>query len=304
MWRWAWNSWIWWVITAFTVHNSLCTIWLFECHFLGVIVLQRHFPWVLQVIAMFALISVPSPVISCCDLINCNFRQDIRTCYWRILLIFTQRIQMFNEKSLFWHHLHHVETWQYRLQCPFSASVTEAITQLLTHVVGNKKDDVSKQMMKNIKTFDGTHRTECIDWLSQIEATAKFCNASFRELVCQGMAPAMLHVLSEPSPLSTDQEVKDVILANYSDITSTAEAAAKLQNMQMPPNEPLVSFNSRYEAIHWVTFRLSPKETKEYVKKLLWKIARKDSYIKTLKDAFRQVWPWQVNSFAWITKQP
>ena len=45
-----------------------------------------------------------------------------------------------------------------------SASVTEAITQLLTHVITNKKDDVSKQMMKNIKTFDGTKRTECINW--------------------------------------------------------------------------------------------------------------------------------------------
>ena len=122
--------------------------------------------------------------------------------------------------------------------------MTEAITQLLTQVV-NKKDDISKQMMKNIKTLDGTNRTECINWLSQIEATCKFNNLSFREIVCQGMAPSMLHVLSELSPLSIDQEIKDVILANYSDIPSTAEAAAKLQSMQMPLNEPLVSFNSR-----------------------------------------------------------
>ena len=64
------------------------------------------------------------------------------------------------------------------------------------------------------------------------------------------MAPSMLHVLSELSPLSTDQEIKDIILANYSDIPSTAEAAVKLQNMQIPSNEPVVSFNSRYEAIH------------------------------------------------------
>ena len=65
-----------------------------------------------------------------------------------------------------------------------SASMTEAITQLLTHVISNKKDDVSKQMMKNIKTFDGMKRTECINWLSQIEATSKFSNSSFQELVC------------------------------------------------------------------------------------------------------------------------
>ena len=183
-----------------------------------------------------------------------------------------------------------------------SASVTEAITQLLTHVITNKKDDVSKQMMKNIKTFDGTKRTECINWLSQIEATVKFCNSSFIEPVCQGMAPSMLHVLSELSSMFTDWEIKDVILANYSDIPSTAKASAKQQNMQMPPNEPLVPFNSRYEAIHWVAFCPSPNEQYnrralvEYAKKLpqntkeklLWKIAKKDSYIKTLEDAFKQ----------------
>ena len=181
-----------------------------------------------------------------------------------------------------------------------SASVTKAITELLTHVVSKKRDDVSKQMMKNIKTFDGTNRTECINWLSQIEATVKFCNSSFRELVSQGMAPSM-HVLSELSPLSTDQEIKDVILANYY-IPSTAKAAAKLQNMQMPPNGPLILFNSRCEAIHRVAFGLLPNEQynrttpEEYAKKLpqntkeklLQKIAKKDSYIKTLEDTFKQ----------------
>ena len=60
-----------------------------------------------------------------------------------------------------------------------SANMTEAITQLLTQVVNNKKDNVSKQMMKIIKTFNGTNRTECINWLSQIEATSKFGTTSF-----------------------------------------------------------------------------------------------------------------------------
>ena len=60
-----------------------------------------------------------------------------------------------------------------------SAKMTEVITQLLTQVVNNKKDNVSKQMMINSKTFDGTNRTECINWLSQIEATSKFSTTSF-----------------------------------------------------------------------------------------------------------------------------
>ena len=112
----------------------------------------------------------------------------------------------------------------------------------------------------------------------------------------------MLHVLSELSPMSTDQEIKDVILANYSDIPSTTEVAAKLQSMQMPLNKPLVLFNSRYKAIHWVAFGLLPNKQYdktalvEYAKKLpqntkeklLRKIAKKESYIKTLGDAFKQ----------------
>ena len=183
-----------------------------------------------------------------------------------------------------------------------SANMTEAFTQLLAQVMTNKKDNSMKQIMKNIKTFDGTNKAECITWLSQIEAAAKFSNSSFRELICQGMAPSMQHVLAELSAMSTDKEIKDKILANYSDIPSIAEAAAKLQNLQIKLNKPLVTCNSRYEAIHQVAFRLSPNEQYdrtaivEYAKKLpqitkeklLRKIAKKDSYIKTLGDAFRQ----------------
>ena len=72
--------------------------------------------------------------------------------------------------------------------------------------------------------------------------------------------------------------------------------------MQIPPNEPLVSFNSRYEAIHQVVFELPPNKQynktalMEYAKKLpqntkeklLRKIAKKDSYIKMLGSAFKQ----------------
>ena len=72
--------------------------------------------------------------------------------------------------------------------------------------------------------------------------------------------------------------------------------------MQTSPNEPLVTFNHRYEAIYKVAFGLSPSQQDnrtgpvEYIKKLpqntrdklLRKIAKKNSYIKTLDDAFKQ----------------
>ena len=134
---------------------------------------------------------------------------------------------------------HHPQT-STNLHCPFnsaspapSANMTEAITQILAQIANNnKKDDVSKQMMKNIKIFDGTNKAECITWLSQIESAARCSNTSFRELICQSMAPSMLHVLSELSALASDEDIKNVIFTNYSDIPSTTEAAMRLQNMQ------------------------------------------------------------------------
>ena len=72
--------------------------------------------------------------------------------------------------------------------------------------------------------------------------------------------------------------------------------------MQTLPTKPLVTFNHRYETIHKVAFGLSPSQQDnrtvivEYTKKLpintrdklLRKIAKKNSYIKTLDDAFKQ----------------
>ena len=102
----------------------------------------------------------------------------------------------------------------------------EALIQVLTQVANNnKKDEVSKQMMKNIKIFDGSSKAECITWLSQIDAAARFTNTPFRELIYQSMAPAMLHVFSELSALASDGDIKNAILTNYSDIPRTTEAA-------------------------------------------------------------------------------
>ena len=116
--------------------------------------------------------------------------------------------------------------------------MTEALTQTITQVANsNKKDEVSKQMMKNIKIFDRSNKAECITWLSQIEAAARFTNTPFRELICQSIVPTMLYVLSELSAHATDEDIKNAILTNYSDIPSTTEAATRLQNMQASPTE-------------------------------------------------------------------
>ena len=183
------------------------------------------------------------------------------------------------------------------------ADLIEGITQIMNRVTNNnKRDDASKKMMKNIKIFDSSNKAECITWLSQIEAEAKLTNTPFRELICQSMVPAMLHVFSDLSALASDADIKEAILTNYSDIPSSTETATRLQNIQFSMNEPLVTFNHRYEAIHKVAFKMSPNEQEsktlivEYTKKLpantrdklLRKIAKKNSYVKMLDNAFKQ----------------
>ena len=60
------------------------------------------------------------------------------------------------------------------------ADLVEGITQIMNQVTSNnKRDNISKKMMKNIKIFDGSNKAECISWLSQIEAAAKFTNTPF-----------------------------------------------------------------------------------------------------------------------------
>ena len=106
------------------------------------------------------------------------------------------------------------------------ADLVEGITQIMNQVTSNnKRDDTSKKMMKNIKIFNGSNKAECITWLIQVEAAAKFTNTPFRELICQSMAPAMLHVFSDLSALASDADIKEAILTNYSDIPSTTDAA-------------------------------------------------------------------------------
>ena len=180
-----------------------------------------------------------------------------------------------------------------------TTAMMQAVQQGISRAMG--EGDVSKQMLKNLERFDGKDRSKCLEWLSNIEVIAQHSKKSFRELICQSMSPSLLHIFSSVSAFASDQDIKEILLANYSDVPSMAEAVAKLQNMQISPDEPLATFNVRYQQIHQVAYDTSPDKQMnktviiDYVRKLpsyprdklLKKLARKDSYIKTLQDAFR-----------------
>ena len=61
------------------------------------------------------------------------------------------------------------------------SDLVEGITQIVNQATkSNKQDEIAKQMMKNIKIFDGSNKAECINWLSKVEAAAKFTTGRAR----------------------------------------------------------------------------------------------------------------------------
>ena len=63
------------------------------------------------------------------------------------------------------------------------------------------------------------------------------------------------------TPETTDDlEMKKVVLRNFSDIATLMEAAKKLRNMKMTPDQPIASYNYNYAAVHEAAFNINPSE--------------------------------------------
>ena len=100
---------------------------------------------------------------------------------------------------------------------PDPANITVAMTLAVQQGVSRAIDegDVSKQMLKNLERFDGKDRSKCLEWLSNVEVIAQHSKKSFRELICQSMSPSLLHIFSSVSAFASDQDIKEILLANY-----------------------------------------------------------------------------------------
>ena len=116
------------------------------------------------------------------------------------------------------------------------------------------------------------------------------------------MGPSVFSILVSAPPDSEDQELKKIILQNFSDIATQTEAMEKLREMKMPTEQPILSYNSYYAEVHEAAFDMIPEQQHmrfalesytnflpEYTaRKLSSKIVKKDSQIKTLQEAMDQ----------------
>ena len=189
----------------------------------------------------------------------------------------------------------------YQAMAPAASNVTDALTQILIQVIQNKQESTNKRLIKNIEIFDGTDKSKCIDWLIQVEAAAQFMNAPLKDIVLSQVSLAIYSILKGLPADATDEEVKQLILSNFSVAGTTTEAASRLENLKMDKNEPLITFSAMYEALHNIAFGFGPEmqshkpQLTTYAsklpynmsKKLLKKLSKENSYVSTLKAVFK-----------------
>ena len=184
---------------------------------------------------------------------------------------------------------------------PAASNVMDALTQILIQVMQNRQESTNKRLIKNIEIFDGTDKSKCIDWLIQVEAAAQYMNGPLKDIVLSQVSPAIYRVLKGLPADTMDEEVKQLILSNFSDAGTTTKAASRLENLKIDRNEPLITFNARYEALHNIALGFGQEmqshkpQLTTYASKLpydtsktpLKKLSKENSYVNMLKAAFK-----------------
>ena len=98
-----------------------------------------------------------------------------------------------------------------------------------------------------IPTFSGNDRTKCLDWILRVRNICKQSGRNFRQelvnkskLLVQNFIPSLHNDLM-------DAEVIEKILHFFLDVPTTAHALEKLKLIQQGIDEPIVSYNQRYQ---------------------------------------------------------
>ena len=174
---------------------------------------------------------------------------------------------------------------------------------LVTHMeeqeYNNREIENRKTYLENIEVYEGTDKQKCLPWVNRLQQAAKCSNTSLRAALLARAGATVLGIVAATPENIDNLEMKKVVLRNFSDIATPTEAAQKLRNMRMTPDQPIASYNYNYAAVHEAAFDINPSEQRmrfaledyanslpEYTAdKLSYKIAKVNSWIKTLQDA-------------------
>ena len=173
---------------------------------------------------------------------------------------------------------------------------------LVTHMeereYNSREKENRKAYLENIKVYEGTDKQKYLPQVNRLQQAAKCSKTSLRAALLARAGATVFGIIAATSENIDDLEMKKIVLRNFSNIATPTEAAQKLRNMKMTSDQPIVSYNYNYAAVHKAAFDINPSEQRmrfaledyanslpEYTAdKLSYKKVKIDSWIKTLQD--------------------
>ena len=119
-----------------------------------------------------------------------------------------------------------------------------------------------KERLNKIKEFDGSNKTRCVTWIVHNQTAAKALKIPLREALLKTSTGDVYEVISMTDEHQSDPELIRYVLENFSDILTWEDAEIKLRTIRRSPNEPLLTFNVKYAAIHCVAMECEPIDQK------------------------------------------
>ena len=176
------------------------------------------------------------------------------------------------------------------------------ITRLDQNHAETKETQDQNRFLDNIDVFDGEDKTKCLPWVNRVHQAAMNSSMKFRKALLAKAGPTVFGIVADTPIDIKDLELKQVILANFSDISTPSEAAQKLRTMRMNPDQPIRTYNHYFTAVHEIAYGRTPEKQDmrivledyanslpEYTaNKLSDKIVKENSWIVTLDDAMKQ----------------
>ena len=157
---------------------------------------------------------------------------------------------------------------------------------------------LDKQFDK-IKIFDGSNPSECPPWLEEVHALCTQIGRPLREmlLLCAGQAvPAFI---TDMSPDTTDDQIKNDLITRYSDLQGLGCKQAAYDNIAQKPDEPLRSYIVRYSRLFKLLNGTAPNDTRMRTTSMHF-VNSLHSYLSSKVEnrllGMNETTPWEIHS--------
>ena len=177
----------------------------------------------------------------------------------------------------------------------FVTHLNENRTQ--TNLLEHRKD-----LLANISNFEGRDKKSCLMWINQLEHAANQAQLPLRQMIAAkagAVVTSAVNSFIKSTPDATNAQVKQMVLENFLNGGTKAEAYHCLGQLRLDDDESLLAHNAEYGAVHEVAYGISPERQDnqrtllDYTKSLTEqtsdvltkKIVRENTKIFTLRQA-------------------